>query len=157
MPYGSCTLGSINLSKMITGNWIEGQAQLDTVWLIATAKLATRFLDDVITKNNYPIPELTEMANLTRQIGLGVMGFGDLCIKMHIRYGSQESVDLAKKIMSRFIKQPRRPVKSLPRKKELSLLLEMKSPGIFLPPERASHKLRTDRDTKSHSKLLGRH
>lgn len=99
LPYQSCTLGSINLSKMTTGNWTQKPAVLDEIKLKKVAKIGARFLDNVVTKNNYPLPELTEMAKKTRQIGLGVMGFGDLCIKMHIRYGSEESVRLAKKIM----------------------------------------------------------
>ena len=99
LPYASCTLGSINLSKMVKGNWTERPAELDQTKLQKVIQTATRFLDNVITKNNYPIPEITEMANKTRQIGLGVMGFGDLCIKLHIRYGSPESVDLAEVLM----------------------------------------------------------
>ena len=59
-----------------------------------------RFLDSVITVNNYPIVEIEEMTLKTRQIGLGIMGFADMCIKLHIRYGSDESVNLAKEIMT---------------------------------------------------------
>lgn len=99
LPYQSCTLGSINLSLMAKGNWVQRPADLDMEKLTATVQKATRFLDNVISKNNYPIAELTEMADKTRQIGLGVMGFADLCIKMHIRYGSPESVQLAERIM----------------------------------------------------------
>lgn len=100
LPYGSCTLGSINLSTMTIGDWTKAPATLDIIKLESVAKIAARFLDNVITKNNYPIPEIAEMALKTRQIGIGVMGFADLCIKMHIRYGSPESEELAKTVMS---------------------------------------------------------
>ena len=99
LPYGSCNLGSINLSNMVKGDWIEGKAEVDFVKLKETAVIAVRFLDSVITVNHYPIPEVEKMTKLSRQIGLGVMGFADLCIKLHIRYGSNECIELAGQIM----------------------------------------------------------
>ncbi len=100
LPYCSCNLGSINLSQMITGDWIEGTAEVDWKKLRKTVKTGVRFLDSVISVNNYPIPEIEDMTLKTRQIGLGIMGFADMCIKLHIRYGSEASVTLAKEIMS---------------------------------------------------------
>lgn len=100
LPYCSCNLGSINLSRMIRGDWVEGGAEIDREKLRQTVKTAVRFLDSVISVNNYPISEIEEMTLITRQIGLGIMGFADMCIKLHIRYGSGESVNLAKEIMS---------------------------------------------------------
>jgi len=100
LPYCSCNLGSINLSQMITGDWIEGAAKVDWKKLRKTVKTGVRFLDSVISVNNYPIPEIEDMTLKTRQIGLGIMGFADMCIKLHIRYGSEASVTLAKEIMS---------------------------------------------------------
>ncbi|RLB28877.1 MAG: adenosylcobalamin-dependent ribonucleoside-diphosphate reductase, partial [Deltaproteobacteria bacterium] len=99
LPYGSCNLGSINLSNMVKGDWIEGKAEVDFVKLKETAVIAVRFLDSVITVNHYPIPEVEKMTKLSRQIGLGVMGFADLCIKLHIGYGSNECIELAGQIM----------------------------------------------------------
>jgi ribonucleoside-diphosphate reductase alpha chain len=100
LPYCSCNLGSINLSQMIRGDWVEGVAEIDWEKLRHTVKTAVRFLDSVISVNHYPIAEIEEMTLKTRQIGLGIMGFADMCIKRHIRYGSDESIDLAKAVMS---------------------------------------------------------
>jgi ribonucleoside-diphosphate reductase alpha chain len=100
LPYCSCNLGSINLSRMVTGDWIEGAAEIDWKKLRKSVKTGVRFLDSVISVNNYPIPEIEVMTLKTRQIGLGIMGFADMCIKLHIRYGSEESVALAKEIMA---------------------------------------------------------
>ena len=100
LPYCSCNLGSINLSRMVSGDWVEGKAKVDREKLHKIVQTAVRFLDSVITVNNYPIVEIEEMTLKTRQIGLGIMGFADMCIKLHIRYGSDESVNLAKEIMT---------------------------------------------------------
>lgn len=100
LPYSSCNLGSINLAQMIKGPWMTGQAEIDWEKLRKTIQLAVRFLDSVISVNNYPIPEIEAMTRKTRQIGLGIMGFADMCIKLHLRYGSIESIKLAKDIMS---------------------------------------------------------
>jgi len=100
LPYCSCNLGSINLSQMVKGQWVAAQAEVDWEKLRKTVQTAVRFLDSVISVNSYPIPEIDEMTRKTRQIGLGIMGFADICIKLHIRYGSTESVNRAKEIMS---------------------------------------------------------
>jgi ribonucleoside-diphosphate reductase alpha chain len=100
LPYCSCNLGSINLSQMIRGDWIEDGAEIDLEKLRNTVRTAVRFLDSVISVNTYPITEIEEMTLKTRQIGLGIMGFADMCIKRHIRYGSDESIALAKDVMT---------------------------------------------------------
>ena len=100
LPYSSCNLGSINLSRMVKGDWVEGKAEVDWEKLREMVQTSVRFLDSVISVNNYPIPEIDEMTLKTRQIGLGVMGFADMCIKLHIRYGSAESINLAQNIMT---------------------------------------------------------
>lgn len=102
LGYLSCNLGSINLSQMIKGNWLNGHGEIDWEKLRETVQTATRFLDDVITVNTYPIPEIKEMTTKCRPVGLGLMGFADMCIKLGIRYGSKESCELAAKVM-RFI------------------------------------------------------
>jgi ribonucleoside-diphosphate reductase alpha chain len=99
LPYSSCNLGSINLSRMIKGEWVNGHAEIDWEKLRKTVETAVRFLDSVISVNNYPIKEIEEMTLTTRQIGLGIMGFADMCIKLHTRYGSDECIDTAKGIM----------------------------------------------------------
>ena len=100
LPYSSCNLGSINLSRMLSGEWVKRKAKIDWEKLRNIVQIGIRFLDSVITVNNYPIVEIEKMTLKTRQIGLGIMGFADMCIKLHIRYGSHESVNLAKEIMT---------------------------------------------------------
>jgi ribonucleoside-diphosphate reductase alpha chain len=100
LPYSSCNLGAINLSHIIKGDWVEGKAKIDWKKLRDITRIGVRFLDSVISVNNYPIREIEKMTFKTRQIGLGIMGFADMCIKCHIRYGSDESIQLAKDVMT---------------------------------------------------------
>ncbi len=98
LPYESCNLGSINLSNMV----IDGKIDWDK--LEQTTKLATRFLDNVIEANKYPLPEIDEMTRANRKIGLGVMGWADMLILMDTPYNSQEGIALGEKVM-RFINE----------------------------------------------------
>ena len=97
IPYGSCNLGSINLANMFK----EGEINWDK--LDKTVRTAVRFLDNVITVNWYPLPEIKDITTRTRPIGLGIMGFADLLIKLEIRYDSSDGIDYATEIME-FIK-----------------------------------------------------
>jgi len=96
LPYESCNLGSINLSAHV----IDGKIDWDK--LEETIRIAVRFLDDVITVNKYPIPEIEKATLRTRKIGLGIMGWHDMLIKLGIPYDSDEALRLAMKVM-RFI------------------------------------------------------
>jgi len=105
LPYNSCNLGSINLNAVVMGDWISGKARINWKKLSAITETAVRFLDAVISTNYYPLPEIERTTRRFRQIGLGVMGFADLCIKLHLRYGSAESVKMAQKLMKHIYSQ----------------------------------------------------
>ena len=94
LPYESCNLGSINLSKLV----IEGDLDWDRLEVVIGR--AVRFLDNVIDANNFPLEKIAEQTRKNRKIGLGVMGFADMLIKMNIAYNSQEGLDAAEKVMS---------------------------------------------------------
>ncbi len=98
LPYESCVLGSINLTRLLTAN--KGQrVSLDKHKLTRTVRLAVRFLNNVIDINSYPLPEVTEATRKTRKIGLGIMGLAELFILLDLPYASQEAVQLTKDIM----------------------------------------------------------
>ncbi len=95
LPFEACNLGSINLGLMFK----EGTNEIDWDLLAQTTKSAIHFLDNVITVNNYPLPQISEMVQNNRKIGLGVMGWADMLMKLNLSYNSQEGTDLAYKVM----------------------------------------------------------
>ncbi|MDR1696310.1 MAG: vitamin B12-dependent ribonucleotide reductase [Endomicrobium sp.] len=93
LPYESCNLGSINLSRFIK------DGQVDWERLESIIKTAVHFLDNVIDMNNYPIQKIGETTRSNRKIGLGVMGWADMLLNLGIPYGSHDSLMLAEKLM----------------------------------------------------------
>ncbi len=96
-PWDSCNLGSINLGVLVKGTGAE--ARFDWDEYKAVIHTTTRFLDDVIEVNRYPLPQIDNMSKTTRRIGLGVMGFADALYKLGIAYNSEEGVAFGEQVM----------------------------------------------------------
>ena len=94
LPYESCNLGSINLSKMVVNGKIDWKK------LEHTIRIGVQFLDNVIDKNKYPLKEIEHITRDNRKIGLGVMGFADMLLLLKIPYGSKESLKIGEKIIA---------------------------------------------------------
>mgnify|MGYP002622941744 CR=1 FL=1 len=93
LPYDVCNLGSINL-----GAFLDADQEIDWDHLRQVVHLTTHFLENVIDANAYPLPEITDLANRIRRIGLGVMGLADVFVRMGIPYDSDEAVALGRKV-----------------------------------------------------------
>ncbi|MEQ1755941.1 MAG: adenosylcobalamin-dependent ribonucleoside-diphosphate reductase [Micropepsaceae bacterium] len=92
-PYGACLLGSINLAKFVKDPFTEN-ARVDENELDAVARIAVRFLDNVVDISNYPLPQQEREAKAKRRIGLGVTGLADALIMCRAVYGSPQSLEL---------------------------------------------------------------
>jgi len=96
-PYESCNLGSINLANLVKRK-ADGQYEFDWQRYEETIRKTTRFLDNVIDMNNYPVPEIDIASKNSRRIGLGVMGVADLLYKLRIPYNSKEGYEFQSKL-----------------------------------------------------------
>src|SRR5713226_1533838 len=90
----SCNLGSIDVNK-----FYDRENRLDWSRLAEVTHLCTRFLDNVIDTCAWPLPEIKDVVKRTRPLGLGIMGFADLCLNLKITYGSPASIDLMDEVM----------------------------------------------------------
>lgn len=93
LPNEACNLGSINLNAVLKDNKIDWEYFKDVIYN------SVEFLDDVIERSQFPLPEIEQMVKSNRKIGLGIMGWADILFRMNISYDSQEALDLAEDVM----------------------------------------------------------
>ena len=92
--WNSCNTGSIDVAK-----FYHLEKRIDWNYLREVTHICTRFLDNVLATCGLPAPEIADMVHRTRPIGLGIMGFADLCLNLNITYGSPASIDLMDEVM----------------------------------------------------------
>ena len=98
LPYEACNLGSINLGKFISDPCMP-EAKVDWDALREAVHISTRFLDNVIDANQYPLPEIDEICKGNRKIGLGIMGFADALYMLGAAYNSDEGIEWGRRFM----------------------------------------------------------
>jgi len=97
LSYEACNLGSVNLAVHVLG--ANGDSKIDYKKLEETVRLAVRMLDDVVSVCEYPLKKVAETVHGNRKIGLGVMGFADMLVKLHVAYDSPKALKLAEEVM----------------------------------------------------------
>jgi len=109
LSYDVCNLGSINVGVFVKPG-VEGPAEEKIDWdeLRRVVHLSTHFLDNVIDANRYPLEQITDLAQRIRRIGLGVMGWADLLIRVGVPYSSPEGVELGRRLMAFIDEESRR-------------------------------------------------
>ena len=108
LPYDVCNLGSLNVAKycdVSPGDGVQWKHCIDWATMADDIYTSVRFLDNVIDANQYPLQEITDLAQKIRRIGNGVMGFADLLIKLRIPYDSREAIEVANTLAKYFVDQ----------------------------------------------------
>ncbi len=97
----SCNLGSIDVAKFYkkVGDGCDADECIDWARLARATHLSTQFLDNVVDAGHFPLPEIDDVVKRTRPVGLGIMGFADLCLALKVTYGYQDSIELIEKVM----------------------------------------------------------
>src|SRR3989338_7687530 len=109
LPYDACTLGSVNLAKFVQDklrdtersrsvsaeslNQVQPEKRIDWQGLKEAVHAAIHFLDNVLDMNQYPVTEIDKMTSLIRRVGLGVMGWADMLVKLGVSYNSKEGFE----------------------------------------------------------------
>jgi ribonucleoside-diphosphate reductase alpha chain len=102
LPYDVCNLGSVNVGRFVKAGVPADAAPAEKIdWdeFRSVVHLATHFLDNVIDANNYPLPEIDALAKQIRRIGLGIMGWADLLVRVGVPYDSEAAIALARTVM----------------------------------------------------------
>jgi len=94
LPFEACTLGSVNLALFAQGGRVAWDA------LAACVRDGVRFLDDVLEVNAWPLPQIAAISARNRKIGLGVMGWADLLVRLGVPYDAPEALALAEELMA---------------------------------------------------------
>jgi ribonucleoside-diphosphate reductase alpha chain len=92
LPFEACNLASIDCGKLVSGDHFDWERLRERI------HLGVRFLDDVIDANSYPLPQIAEITQRNRKIGLGVMGFADALIRMGVPYDSARAVAIGEEL-----------------------------------------------------------
>lgn len=93
LAYDVCNLGSVNVGYYVVNGQVDWEAMRRDI------ALSTHFLDNIIDVNKYPLPEIDSLSKRIRRIGLGVMGFADMLVRLGIPYDSAEGVEMGRKVM----------------------------------------------------------
>lgn len=110
LAYDVCNLGSVNVGQFVNldaPSDLPPEDRIDWDELRRVVHLATHFLDNVIDSNRYPLAEIHNLAHTIRRIGLGIMGWADLLVRLGIPYSSKEGVEMGRRVM-RFVNEESR-------------------------------------------------
>jgi ribonucleoside-diphosphate reductase alpha chain len=93
LAYDVCNLGSINVGYYVRDGVMDWDAFASDI------ALSTHFLDNIIDVNKYPLPEIDALSKRIRRIGLGIMGFADMLVRLGMAYDSPEGVEMGRRVM----------------------------------------------------------